>query len=180
MTERLPYHSHAGSSRARRKPTLRRWAHHRRSPEKSSSGGYKARGNHLVGLSQVPRLRHSQRASPLLAELVMNVPSWVPGSPNAPKPSAAGPALPLLAHRGFPTTSPSAGEVSEKPRSPLAAETRLPHLEVHRRMRRSPASLSRSCRVWILLVDRRTRRFYQVCLGEGARRKGTHLGSSRE
>lgn len=88
-----------------REPTLRRRVHHRRRPEKKSSGGYGTRADHSVGFSQVLKLGHGQRASPLLADFGMNVPSWVPGEPKRSK--AHRPALPLRARRSFPTTSPS-------------------------------------------------------------------------
>lgn len=86
-----------------REPTLRRRVHHRRRPEKKSSGGYGTRADHSVGFSQVLKLGHGQRASPLLADFGMNVPSWVPGEPKRSK--AHRPALPLRARRSFPTTS---------------------------------------------------------------------------
>lgn len=65
----------------------RRGRHHR-SPEVRSSRRHKARGERSDGLSQVPRLGHSQHACPLLTELGMYVLNRIPGVSGPPKPSA--------------------------------------------------------------------------------------------
>lgn len=135
------------------------------------------------------RRRHSQPGSPLLSELVMNVPGLVPGSSNAPNPPAAGSALPLQPQEGCPT-SPSAlspcwdfsppGALLGKPGSAGSAgagsagcgNSPAPPRGAAQE-ERDPAPAARCCCRrccccdWISPVDERSRRFCPVWLGGG-------------